>query len=194
MMTNRSTVNCPPVPQRVISERLIIRPSARSDAPYLQKWWNDPHVMGPDGNTDGMQYDDTDMEDWFRRYSDNQPYATHFVICLRKPEEKPIGEFYIAYDDRPGCIGFALLIGETDLWDEGYDHEALAAYAEALFASDCCGAMRMDIRRDNERAIKMCESTGFEIEHIWANGQFQTMLLTQAAFELKRSSAAATAS
>lgn len=185
-MTSQASNNCPPVPQRVISERLIIRPSVRADAPYLKKWWNDPEVMEPGGNVDGMQYDDADMEDWFRRYSDGQPYATHFVICLRKPVEQPIGEFYIAYDDRPGCVGFALLIGETDRWGEGYGREALAVYAEALFATDCCGAMRMDIRRDNTRAIQMCESVGFVVEHVWANGQFQTMLLTQAAFQLKR--------
>ena len=184
-MNNGIQTKCPPVPQRVVTERLIIRPSARSDAPYLRRWWNDPAVMGPGGAMDGMQYDDADMEDWFRRYSDGQDYATHFVICRRDANEAPIGEFYIAYDDRPGCVGFALVIGEKDLWGQGFGSEALRGYARALFASNCCGAMRMDIRRDNIRAIRLCESIGFEVEHIWANGQFQTMILTRDAFDRK---------
>jgi RimJ/RimL family protein N-acetyltransferase len=181
-MVNGTRTKCPPVPQRVVTDRLIIRPSARSDAPFLRRWWNDPTVMGPGGSMDGMQYDDADMEDWFRRYSDGQDYATHFVICRRDFDETPIGEFYIAYDDRPGCIGFALVIGEKDLWGQGFGREALRGYANALFESDCCGSMRMDIRRDNTRAIRLCEAVGFEVEHIWANGQFQTMILTQDAF------------
>jgi hypothetical protein len=32
----------------------------------------------------------------------------------------------------------------------------------------------------------MSQTVGFEIEHIWANGQFQTMILTQPAFEYQR--------
>jgi hypothetical protein len=51
--------------------------------------------------------------------------------------------------------------------------------------------MRMDTRRDNVAAIRMCQKVGFEIEHVWANGQFQTMILTQAAFEYRRMKAEA---
>ena len=172
----------PPVPQRVESERLLIRPSRRSDKPYLQKWWNDPNVTTPGGNVAGMQYDHEDIEDWFRRYVDGRDASTHFVICLRKPQERPIGEFYIASDDRPGCVGVALIIGETALWGRGYAREALRAYAGALFASGTCSAIRLDMHRDNERARRMCAHVGFDVEHVWANGEFQTMILTEEAF------------
>jgi RimJ/RimL family protein N-acetyltransferase len=183
---NHCKPDFPPVPQRVLSEHLLIRPTTREDAPYLKKWWNDPAVTEPGGNVAGMQYDDHDMEEWFGRYVDGRSCATHFVICLRLPKETPIGEFYIASDDRPGCVGFALLIGETKLWGRGYGSEALEAYAGALFDSGLCEAMRMDTRRDNIAAIRMSENAGFVVEHVWANGQFQTMILTQPAFELKR--------
>jgi RimJ/RimL family protein N-acetyltransferase len=188
MMMNNN--NCkpgfPPVPQRVTSEHLLIRPSERADATYLKKWWNDPAVTAPDGNMDGMQYDDSDMEDWFDRYVEGRDCATHFIICLRDPQESPIGEFYIASDDRPGSVGFAILIGETKMWGRGYATEALAAYAAALFATGNCEAMRMDSRRDNVAALRVCQKIGFEVEHVWANGQFQTMILTQPAFEYHR--------
>jgi RimJ/RimL family protein N-acetyltransferase len=176
----------PPVPQLVTSEHLSIRPSTRADAPYLKKWWNDPIVTTPAGNADGMQYDDSDMEEWFQRYVDGRSCASHFVICLRDARETPIGEFYIASDDRPGSVGFAILIGETKMWGRGFGTEALAAYADALFATGLCQAMRMDTRRENVAAIRMCQKVGFEIEHIWANNQFQTMILTQPAFEYRR--------
>jgi RimJ/RimL family protein N-acetyltransferase len=186
-MTNNCHPDYPPVPQNVTTERLIIRPSVRADAPSLKKWWNDPAIAATGGNVAGMQYDDDDMEDWFRRYVDGRSCATHFVICLREPGETSIGEFYIASDDRPGCVGLALLIGETALWGNGYGSEALAAYAEALFESGLCEAIRVDTRRDNARAIRMCERAGFEVEVIWANGLFQTMILTRDAFEHQRS-------
>ena len=163
----------PPVPQRVKSARLSIRPSTRADSAALKKWWNDPTVI--DGNDAGMQYDDDDMEDWFQRYVDGRDHAAHFVICL---QETPIGEFYIASDDRPGCVGVALIIGEKEHWGQGYAAEAMRAYAEALFASGHCEVIRLDTRRDNERTIQMCEQAGFEVEHVWANGLFQTMILT----------------
>ncbi len=184
-MTNNCKSDFPPVPQRVVSERLIIRPTQRSDAPWLKKWWNDPFVTEPGGNVDGMQYDDADIEDWFQRYVDGRSCSTHFVVCLRDAAQRPIGEFYIASDDRPGCVGFALLIGETDLWGNGYATETTTAYAAALFNSGLCQSMRMDTRRDNVRAIQMCLNIGFEVEHVWANGQFQTMILTKDAFEIK---------
>jgi len=178
-----------PLPQQVISERLIIRPSIRSDAPYLQRWWNDPEVMGPGGNLDGMEYDEKDMEDWFQRHIDCRVCTTHFVICLRAPEERPIGEFYISCDDRPLCVDFAVVIGERDLWGHGYGREAVLAYADALFSSQSCEAMRVNVHVDNDRAIRMFEAVGFEVEHVWANGQFQTMILTSAAYQLQRSPA-----
>lgn len=184
-MTNNFNPDYPPVPQRVVSERLLIRPSSREDRDLLMKWWNDPEVTGPGGNVDGMQYEDADMEDWFQRYVDGRSCSTHFVICLRDTNQ-PIGEFYIASDDRPGCVGFAMAIGETQYWGNGYAPEALGAYAKTLFETDLCEAMRMDTRVDNERAIRMCEKVGFDVEHIWANGQFQTMILTRQAFELRR--------
>jgi RimJ/RimL family protein N-acetyltransferase len=186
MNNNNCKPDFPPVPQRVTSEHLLIRPTARGDAPYLKKWWNDPMVTTPAGNVDGMQYDDSDMEEWFQRYVDGRSCASHFVICLRDAQETPIGEFYIASDDRPGSVGFALLIGETKMWGRGYATEALEAYADALFATSLCEAMRMDTRRENVAAIRMCQKVGFEIEHIWANNQFQTMILTQPAFEYRR--------
>jgi len=173
-----------PLPQYAQSERLIIRPSTREDAPYLQRWWNDPIVMDAAGQTDGMQYDDDDMEAWFRRYVDQRPYARHFVICLRDSANTPIGEFYISGDDRPGCICFAMLIGEKHLWGRGYAREAIRAYADALFSGCSCGAMRLDVRRDDERVLATCYALGFEVERVWANGRFQTMILTQAAYEL----------
>ncbi|MBN1679979.1 MAG: GNAT family N-acetyltransferase [Anaerolineae bacterium] len=190
-MTNQVPNDLPPLPQHVVSDRLIIRPTKRKDASCLQKWWNDPAVMAPDGNPDGMQYDDSDMEDWLRRYVDGQAYATHFVICLREPKEKPIGEFYIACDDRPGCVDIALAIGETTLWGRGYGSEAVESYAKVLFASSECNAVRLDTRRDNSGAIHMAKKVGFVVEHVWANGEFQTMLLTKAAYELRQYTAEA---
>ncbi len=185
-MTDNCNPNFPPVPQYVESARLLIRPSAREDAALLMKWWNDPEVTTPGGNVDAMQYDERDMEDWFTRYVDNRHCALHFVICLRDDDETPIGEFYIASDDRPGCVGFAVLIGELDQWGKGYATEAVEAYAAALFASGFCESMRMDISVSNDRAVGMCAAVGFEVEHVWANGLFQTMILTEDAFRLRR--------
>jgi len=186
-MTDNCHPDYPPVPQDVTTKRLTIRPSVRADAPFLKKWWNDPALAGSGDISAGMQYDDGDMENWFRRYVEGRSCATHFVICLRESGETPIGEFYIASDDRPGCVGLALLIGETALWGNGYGTEALRAYAEALFDSGLCEAIRVDTRRDNARAIHMSERVGFEIEVVWANGLFQTMILTREAFEHLRS-------
>jgi RimJ/RimL family protein N-acetyltransferase len=177
-----------PLPQRVTSERLLIRPTTFDDIPYLQRWWNDPSVMDPVGNIDGMQYDDDDMVDWYHRYIAGQPYARHFVVCLRKPVEQPIGEFYISCDDRPADVSFSILIGETALWGRGYACEAVQAYAGALFASRTCEEMRMDVRRDNSRAIAMGKCAGFEVEHVWANGRVQTMALTHQTYERQQAS------
>lgn len=188
-MTSLCKPDFPPVPQKVISRRLIVRPTTRSDAAWLKKWWNDPLVTAPVGNLDGMQYDDDDIEDWFQRYVDGRDCHTHFVICMRDGDQQPIGELYIASDDRPGCVGFALIIGEIQLWGLGYASEALEAYAAALFDTGLCESMRMDISVENTRAIRMCQKVGFSVEHVWANGLFQTMILTAEAYGLRRTAA-----
>ena len=181
-MTDNCRPEFDPVPQRVHSERLLIRPTTRADASRLQKWWNDPDVNGPGGSVSGMQYDDSDMEDWFQRYVDGRDCHTHFIIALQDDtptgDNHPIGELYIANDDRPGCIGLALAIGEIAHHDGGYDSEALAAYARALFDDDLCEAIRVDISVKNQAAVRMCQEVGFEVEHVWANGMFQTMIPT----------------
>ncbi len=173
----------PDLPQRVEGERLLIRPTTRADLPYLQRWWNNPAVMGPVGNVDGMQYDERDMQAWYERHVQGKPVATHFMICLRSGTQPPIGEFYIACDDRPGSISVSLLIGEVELWNKGYGREAVLTYARALFATGTCNALRMDVRRSNTRALGWCESIGFEVEHEWANGRALTLILTRSAFE-----------
>ncbi len=189
MTNDRQHSSTQPIPQHVTSERLVIRPTTRADAPYLRQWWNNPAIMGPSGSADGMQnYDEADIDAWFRRHVDGRAEARHFIICRRDADEMPIGEFYIACDDRPGCVTFSLAIGETELWGQGYASEAVVAYATAVFAIDCCGALRLDVPVSNERALRMADSLGFQIEHVWANGQKRTMILTRDAFELHRAS------
>ncbi|WP_119072246.1 GNAT family N-acetyltransferase [Aggregatilinea lenta] len=189
-MTNDRQHSAPqPIPQHVTSERLVIRPTTRADAPYLRQWWNNPAIMGPSGSGDGMQnYDETDMDNWFCRHVDGRTEARHFVICLRDADETPIGEFYIACDDRPGCVTFSIAIGETTLWGQGFATEAVLAYADAVFKSGCCGALRLDVPVSNERALHMAQSLGFQVEHVWANGLKRTMILTRDALELRRAS------
>lgn len=192
-MTNNCRNDVDPLPQRVVSERLLIRPTTRADAPFLKQWWNDPAVTESSGSMTGMQYDDEDIEDWFVRYVDGRDCHTHFIISLRgenpASSDHPIGEFYIASDDRPGCIGIALVIGDTRRWGQGYATEALQDYAQALFNSNLCEAIRMDISVKNHGARRMCQKAGFEVEHVWANGQFQTMILTAEAFRQKQQAA-----
>lgn len=173
----------PGLPQHVESERLLIRPTTRADLPYLQKWWNNPAVSDPAGDLDGMQYDERDMIEWYARHATDKGEAHHFMICLRSGAQPPVGEFYIACDDRPGAVTFALLIGQIDLWNQGYGREAALTYARALFATACCNALRIDVRRSNTRALRWCASIGFEVEQVWANGRSLTLILTQGAFE-----------
>ncbi|HML24987.1 MAG TPA: GNAT family N-acetyltransferase [Aggregatilinea sp.] len=179
-----------PLPQYVTGERIIIRPTTRADAPYLHQWWNNPAIMGPSGTGDGMQnYDEADVDAWFRRHIDNRKKEPrHFVICRRDGDQTPIGEFYISCDDRPGCVTFSISIGDTSLWGQGYASEAVLAYAAAVFEDNCCGAMRLDIPVNNTRAMRMAEAIGFQLEHTWANGLKRTLILTRDAFEMRRAS------
>ncbi|MBN1202567.1 MAG: GNAT family N-acetyltransferase [Anaerolineae bacterium] len=185
-MTNYAQYNSTPLPQLVTSERLVIRATTRADAPFLQRWWNDPAAMELIGDVDGMQYDETDMDTWFRRYVEGQSCARHFVICLRASDNQPIGEFYVSCDDRPACISCTLLIGETGMLHNNYTCEVLKAYADALFSGQGCEAIRVDIRCDDPCVRNLNKEIGFELEHVWANGRFQTMILTQAAYEFRQ--------
>lgn len=192
-MTDKSQNCTVPIPQRVQSERVSIRPTTRADAPYLRQWWNDPAVMGPSGNGDGMHFDDADMEQWFQRTVDGHDEARHFMLCRRGAEEEPFGEFYVACDDRPGCITFSLVIGDTTAWEEDLPCQALLAYAAAMFEADCCGMLRLDVPVMNERTLATCERLGFVVERVWANGRCKTMILTRDAHELRQTEATAEA-
>lgn len=173
------------VPQHVESERLVIRPTTRADLPYLQRWWNNPAVSDPAGDLDGMQYDERDMADWYARHVAGRGEAHHFMICLRHAAQQPIGEFYIASDDCPGAISFGLVIGEINLWNQGYGREAALVYARALFTTACYNTIRIEVRRTNTRALRWCQSIGFEVEQVWANGRSLTLSLSRSAFEAR---------
>jgi RimJ/RimL family protein N-acetyltransferase len=94
---------------------------------------------------------------------------------------------------------FRIVIGEKDLWGNGYGTEATRLVAEEAFSTMGLGEVRLEVFRHNERAIGAYRRVGFEVsgEHVeWVSRRrtelhVVEMRLTREAFSAREAEAPA---
>lgn len=153
-------------------DRIVeLRPLSRNDVRRVAQWLQDDAVASL----------------WFGRYPTGEPvhlgYLPHEMLKASEIEFYRvltdrhrriysiydsilghIGEAHLVDEEALGNVELALLIGRRDLWGQGYGK---AAFSEMLsLAFDQLERQRswVDVPEDNVRALRLCESVGFQVE------------------------------
>lgn len=112
--------------------RAILRSTTPADLPDLLRLWNDGRVMRWVGFPEGLGYDHTRMESWFKRVQ-SDPCRHHFVV--HSPEIGFCGEAYYAADPYQRRAGLDIkLLPEAQ--GQGIAVDALTTLINYIFETE----------------------------------------------------------
>ena len=141
------------------TERLLLRPFQREDAPAMfEGWTSDPEVTKYLTWNTHQTLEETQyvLDLWLKEYE--QPNRLNFAILL-KEEQRVIGGIDIVrYEDGVPVIGYNL---SRKYWNHGYMTEACRCVLDYLFGQGY-SAVRIDAMVDNigsNRVIQKCGGT-----------------------------------
>ena len=145
----------------LIGHRVVIRPFARDDLPYMFKWWNDPEVMYYANDDPEPHNTMEDLEDRFE--SETGEWADSVArFLIQTTSGQPIGDVMyrgLRSDTRSAWTG--IVIGERDYWGRGYGTEAIRLFLRFLFEEMRLHRVSITVSDFNTRAIRAYEKCGF---------------------------------
>lgn len=151
--------------QRLETDRLVLRRYVREDAAAMYKnWASDQEVtrflMWPAHS--GPEVSQSVMEDWLKRYSDENYY--HWAIVWKDNGDEPIGDIAVVnMKEETSTAHIGYCIGRT-WWHRGMTSEALKAVMDFLF--DAVEVNRIESRHDprNPNSGKVMKKCGMRYE------------------------------
>jgi RimJ/RimL family protein N-acetyltransferase len=147
------------------SERLRLRPLSVGDAADNVRWRNDPEVAHWATAGQLRPVPAHALERWFaEKLPELDPrYTALFGIDLA--DGRHIGKAdYRDVDTVVRSATVGIVIGEKDLWGQGYGAEALGLLADYLFDRLDLRRLQLDTWSGNERAVRCFSRVGFREE------------------------------
>jgi len=156
-------------------KRLRLRAPERADIPLFFRWINDPEVTA--GLILYRPMALAEEENWFEGMLKRSPDEHPFVIEVRCPAPggaasgdgqdgwRPIGNcgFHeLDWRNRQAEVG--IMIGEKDVWNQGYGSEAMLFLLEYGFETLNLHRIHLQVLANNPRAIRSYEKVGFKLE------------------------------
>lgn len=149
-----------PFPRPILSKRLTLRPLQRVDLLTTLAWRNKERVRI--GFFTSRPLTSAEHQQWFSEYLDR---ADDFVfVIVESGSNRPIGQAALYHiDPALGVAEFGrLMIGEDDALRQGFAREATQALIEYAFEVLRLTSVHLEVRPENERAIRLYESLGFK--------------------------------
>lgn len=136
--------------------QVTIRPLQEQDAYTSVNWRNDPEVFKYTGNTYNHEIKiDTELE-WIRRVICN----SNEYRCAILADGIYVGNIYLT-DISDGCATYHIFIGNKDYWGKGVAREASRLIIDYGFKELKLKKIVLEVRKQNERAVKLYLSLGF---------------------------------
>lgn len=155
-----------------------VREIIEEDVPFINQWRNDPEVMQYLTNQFrfiGLQAD----RNWFAYYQQHRNEAVRLAIL---DEGSLVGTVQLTQIDRMNQQAeYSIMIGEKNHQSKGLGRQATRAILSHAFLDLNLHRIYLTVLPDNERAIRLYESIGFQREGIYRkslfkNGQFIDVL------------------
>lgn len=151
----------------LVGEKVSLRPFSKRDLPYTIKWFNDPDLRNLTGEVAPMGH--AEAERWYRRMRADKD-RMWFAIVL-KDGDRVIGEAGLLRIFKPWrCADMTVIIGEKDVWGEGYGTEAGRLILDHAFKRLGLHRVSIGVVGFNERARRFWEGLGFRQEGVQRDG------------------------
>lgn len=116
----------------IVSDRLILRSTRKSDLPFLQGLWNDGRVMRSVGFPNGVGYTDDSISAWFD-CSASEPCFHHFIVWEKNGS--PCGEVHYRVEATWNRAGLDVKF-TPEKQGKGFATEALSALISHVFIEE----------------------------------------------------------
>ncbi|PKK38523.1 hypothetical protein BWI96_01770 [Siphonobacter sp. SORGH_AS_0500] len=151
-----------------------VREIITEDVPVINQWRNDPEVM--QYLTNQFRYIGLEADrNWFAYYQQHRNEAVRLAIL---DEGTLVGTVQLTQIDRMNQQAeYSIMIGEKNHQSKGLGRQATQAILKHGFLDLNLHRIYLTVLTDNERAIRLYESIGFQREGIYRkslfkNGQF----------------------
>ncbi len=147
-----------------------VREIIEEDVPVINQWRNDPEVMQYLTNQFryiGLQAD----RNWFAYYQQHRNEAVRLAIL---DEGSFVGTVQLTQIDRMNQQAeYSIMIGEKKHQSKGLGRQATQAILKHGFFDLNLHRIYLTVLPDNERAIRLYESIGFQREGIYRRSLFK---------------------
>ncbi len=154
-------------------KKINLRKIKKTDLPFFLKWWKDKELISL---TSGI-YEKSDkvLAGYFFNMTKPGP-DKHYTIILNRT--KPIGNLSLTHLNKTTFEGH-VVIGEKKYWGKGFGREAIRLSLRIAFNKLGYRQAYLEVRPDNERAIKTYKSLGFEERGLkkYPKNKFQPIVL-----------------
>ncbi len=142
---------------------------------HYHKWINDPEVTDMLGVAK-LPLSMHDERQWLEQMLDPKTEGRTFTIITKKGQ--PIGNIgfnHLTYQNRHGTMG--IVIGEKDLWDEGYGTDAINTLLRFGFEELGLRMIELNLEEGNARALACYKKCGFVLDgrarqHTFHDGKY----------------------
>lgn len=154
-----------------------LREITHEDLPLINRWRNDPEIMGLLGNNFLYISSDVDAA-WFEQYLQNRDKAKRFAI-LDRSNDRMIGTTQLTGIHAINqSAEFSIVIGEKEYWNQGAGHIASRMILDHGFRDLNLQRIYLTVLVRNARAVHLYEKLGFVQEGILRKSMYK-----QGAFE-----------
>lgn len=143
----------------------ILREIDHEDLPLINRWRNDPEIMGLLGNNFLYISHDVDAA-WFGQYLQNRDKAKRFAI-IDATDGRMIGTTQLTGIHAINqSAEFSIVIGEKEYWNKGAGHTASRMLLDHGFRDLNLQRIYLTVLVRNTRAVHLYEKLGFVREGI----------------------------
>ncbi len=149
-------------------QSVSLRKVSREDVFRISRWLEDDEVSDSwfgrysYGNPAHLGYHPEEMEgtsdeEWDRIFEDSE----HLIRSIYTEQGEHIGETHIAIEESLGDGHASILIGQKNMWHQGYGTAGMNAVLELAFDQFGLYRIWVDIPEYNVHALSICTHLGF---------------------------------
>ncbi len=145
-------------------ERVVIRPMEPDDLDYLMKWRNSAEAMNYSEHLYGFLFSrDNMMRMVENQFREDGFFPRNKTFMIETTEGEVIGDVgYRNWDPRNRSAELGIEIGEPDFRGKGLGCELASLFSEYMFRHLNINRIELSVLRENPRAIRVYEKTGFK--------------------------------
>ncbi|MBM7654551.1 GNAT family N-acetyltransferase [Neobacillus cucumis] len=135
----------------------VTRHMKMSDMPSLLSWYNNEELHYTANAKSFKPYTLDELVTYWEEKL-NRPNADYYLILV---DGKAAGR--VSLKKKNEYVEYAILIGDESLYSKGLGTEITKYFVDKVFAKHRAPSMVLEVRKDNGRAIRCYEKSGFTI-------------------------------